>query len=37
VEKEAAVRRLKAAGTSVAEISRTLQLSRPTVYKALAS
>jgi len=35
VEKESAVRRLHKAGTSVSEIARTLQLSRPTVYKAL--
>jgi DNA invertase Pin-like site-specific DNA recombinase len=36
VEKEQAVKRLHRAGTSVSEIARTLQLSRPTVYKALA-
>ena len=35
VEKERAVKRLHRAGTSIAEIARTLQLSRPTVYKAL--
>jgi DNA invertase Pin-like site-specific DNA recombinase len=35
LEKERAVRRLHKAGTSIAEIARTLQLSRPTVYKAL--
>ena len=35
VEKEKAVRRLHKAGTPVAEIARTLQLSRPTIYKAL--
>jgi len=35
-EKEKAVRRLHKSGTSVSEIARTLQLSRPTVYKALA-
>jgi DNA invertase Pin-like site-specific DNA recombinase len=35
-EKESAVKRLHKAGTSIAEIARTLQLSRPTVYKALA-
>lgn len=34
-EKERAVKRLHKAGTSISEISRTLQLSRPTVYKAL--
>jgi DNA invertase Pin-like site-specific DNA recombinase len=34
-EKERAVRRLHKSGTSVSEIARTLQLSRPTVYKAL--
>ena len=36
VEKEQAVKRLHRAGTSISEIARTLQLSRPTVYKALA-
>jgi DNA invertase Pin-like site-specific DNA recombinase len=36
VEKERAVKRLHSAGTSVSEIARTLQLSRPTVYRALA-
>jgi len=35
IEKERAVQRLHKAGTSVAEIARTLQLSRPTIYKAL--
>lgn len=35
VEKEKAVKRLHKSGTSVSEIARTLQLSRPTVYKAL--
>jgi DNA invertase Pin-like site-specific DNA recombinase len=34
-EKERAVRRLYKAGTTVSEIARTLQLSRPTIYKAL--
>jgi DNA invertase Pin-like site-specific DNA recombinase len=34
-EKERAVKRLHSAGTSVSEIARTLQLSRPTIYKAL--
>jgi DNA invertase Pin-like site-specific DNA recombinase len=34
-EKERALRRLHKAGTSVSEIARTLQLSRPTIYKAL--
>jgi DNA invertase Pin-like site-specific DNA recombinase len=34
-EKERAVRKLHRAGTSIAEIARTLQLSRPTVYKAI--
>jgi DNA invertase Pin-like site-specific DNA recombinase len=34
-EKELAAKRLHKAGTSIAEIARTLQLSRPTVYKAL--
>jgi DNA invertase Pin-like site-specific DNA recombinase len=36
VEKEQAVKRLHKAGTSICEIACTLQLSRPTVYKALA-
>ena len=36
VEKERALRRLYKSGTPVTEIARTLQLSRPTVYKALA-
>src|SRR3954463_437580 len=35
VEKERAVKRLHGTGTSISEIARTLQLSRPTVYKAL--
>jgi DNA invertase Pin-like site-specific DNA recombinase len=35
VEKERAVRRLHKSGTSVSEIARTLQLSRPTIYKAI--
>jgi DNA invertase Pin-like site-specific DNA recombinase len=35
LEKEKAVKRLHRAGTPVSEIARTLQLSRPTVYKAL--
>jgi DNA invertase Pin-like site-specific DNA recombinase len=35
LEKERAVKRLSKAGTSVSEIARTLQLSRPTIYKAL--
>ena len=35
VEKERAARRLHKAGTPVSEIARSLQLSRPTVYKAL--
>jgi DNA invertase Pin-like site-specific DNA recombinase len=35
VEKERAVKRLHMAGTSVSEIARTLQLSRPTIYKAI--
>ena len=34
-EKERAVKRLHRTGTSVSEIARTLQLSRPTIYKAL--
>jgi DNA invertase Pin-like site-specific DNA recombinase len=34
-EKERAARRLHGAGTSISEIARTLQLSRPTVYKAI--
>jgi len=34
-EKERAVKHLHRSGTSVSEIARTLQLSRPTVYKAL--
>ncbi len=34
-EKERAVKRLHRAGTSVSEIARTLQLSRPTIYKAI--
>jgi DNA invertase Pin-like site-specific DNA recombinase len=34
-EKERAVKRLHKSGTSVSEIARTLQLSRPTVYKAI--
>lgn len=37
IEKENAVKRLHKSGTSVSEIARTLQLSRPTVYKALQS
>ena len=36
VEKERAVKRLHKAGTSISEIARTLQLSRPTIYRALA-
>lgn len=36
VEKERAVKRLHRAGTSISEIARTLQLSRPTIYRALA-
>jgi DNA invertase Pin-like site-specific DNA recombinase len=35
VEKEQAVKRLYKAGTPISEIARTLQLSRPTVYKGL--
>jgi len=35
VEKERAVKRLHKSGTSISEIARTLQLSRPTIYKAL--
>jgi DNA invertase Pin-like site-specific DNA recombinase len=35
VEKEKAFKRLYRAGTPVSEIARTLQLSRPTVYKAI--
>lgn len=35
VEKERAVRRLYKTGTSVSEIARTLQLSRPTIYKVI--
>jgi DNA invertase Pin-like site-specific DNA recombinase len=35
LEKERAVKRLHKAGTSISEIARTLQLSRPTVYKAI--
>ena len=34
-EKERAVKRLHKAGTSVSEIARMLQLSRPTIYKAI--
>jgi DNA invertase Pin-like site-specific DNA recombinase len=34
-EKERAVKRLHKSGTSVSEIARTLQLSRPTIYKAI--
>ena len=34
-EKERAARRLHKLGTSVSEIARTLQLSRPTIYKVL--
>jgi DNA invertase Pin-like site-specific DNA recombinase len=34
-EKERAVKRLHNAGTSISEIARTLQLSRPTIYKAV--
>lgn len=34
-EKECAVKRLHKSGTSVSEIARTLQLSRPTVYRAI--
>lgn len=34
-EKERAVKRLHAAGTSISEIGRMLQLSRPTIYKAV--
>lgn len=34
-EKERAAKRLRDAGTSISEIARTLQLSRPTVYKAI--
>lgn len=37
LEKESAVRRLHKSGTPIAEIARTLQLSRPTVYKAIDS
>jgi DNA invertase Pin-like site-specific DNA recombinase len=36
VEKERAVKRLSKAGTPITEIARTLQLSRPTIYAALA-
>jgi len=35
VEKERAVKRLHRTGTSISEIARTLQLSRPTIYKAI--
>jgi DNA invertase Pin-like site-specific DNA recombinase len=35
VEKEHAVKRLYKTGTSVSEIARTLQMSRPTVYKVV--
>jgi len=35
-EKERAVKRLHKSGASISEIARTLELSRPTVYKALA-
>lgn len=35
LEKEKAVRKLYASGVSVSEISRTLQLSRPTIYKVV--
>jgi DNA invertase Pin-like site-specific DNA recombinase len=37
LEKERMVRSLHKSGTSVSEIARNLQLSRPTVYKALES
>src|SRR5262245_2536993 len=36
VEKERAVKQLRRSGTSISEIARTLQLSRPTIYKALS-
>jgi DNA invertase Pin-like site-specific DNA recombinase len=36
IEKERAVRQLHKAGTPITEIARSLQLSRPTVYAALA-
>jgi DNA invertase Pin-like site-specific DNA recombinase len=35
LEKERAIKRLHNAGTSISEIARTLQLSRPTIYKAV--
>ena len=35
LEKERAVKRLHKTGTSTSEIARTLQLSRPTIYKAI--
>lgn len=34
-EKEKAVRKLHKAGTTISEIARTLQLSRPTIYKVI--
>jgi DNA invertase Pin-like site-specific DNA recombinase len=36
VEKERAIKQLSKAGTPITEIARTLELSRPTVYAALA-
>ena len=36
-EKESAVKRLHKSGSSVSEIARTLQLSGPTVYKAIGN
>ena len=35
-EKERAAKRLHKSGTSVSEIARTLQLSRPTIYRAIS-
>ncbi|MEQ8789276.1 MAG: helix-turn-helix domain-containing protein, partial [Pirellulaceae bacterium] len=35
VEKQAAIRKLRAEGNSVASIARTVGLSRPTVYSVL--
>jgi DNA invertase Pin-like site-specific DNA recombinase len=37
LEKEKAVKQLHRGGTSISEIARTLQLSRPTVYKAIST
>jgi DNA invertase Pin-like site-specific DNA recombinase len=35
IEKERAIRRLAKSGTTISEIARTLELSRPTIYKVL--